>query len=140
MWTKNVKNIKCAPKLTFFNEKKMEKDSDNFWLRKLTLKVNFLTLPHQPNSQNLIISFEYVNSDTKIFLILCPSFENFTTRIAIVQIKSDLINFMTTLCLSRLIRQSMHASNVSLMKKLTLRVKAGTYVTYKLFSMYICSL
>ena len=28
--TKNVNNKKCAPKLIFFNEKKIEKDSDNF--------------------------------------------------------------------------------------------------------------
>ena len=27
---KNVNNQKCAPKLIFFNEKKIEKDSDNF--------------------------------------------------------------------------------------------------------------
>ena len=32
---------KCALKLVFFNEKKTEKDSDNFWNRKLTLKVEF---------------------------------------------------------------------------------------------------
>ena len=28
--SKNVNNKKCAPKLIFFNEKKIEKDSDNF--------------------------------------------------------------------------------------------------------------
>ena len=38
-FSKNVNNIKCAPKLIFFNEKKIEKDSDTFWHRKLTLKV-----------------------------------------------------------------------------------------------------
>ena len=27
---KNVNNKKCAPKLIFFNKKKIEKDSDNF--------------------------------------------------------------------------------------------------------------
>ena len=32
---------KRAPKLIFFNEKKIEKDSDDFWIRKLTLKVKF---------------------------------------------------------------------------------------------------
>ena len=46
--SKNVNNKKCAPK--FFNEKKIEKDSDIFWHRKLTLKVrvilHFLTPPH----------------------------------------------------------------------------------------------
>ena len=43
MLSKNVNNKKCAPKLIFFNEKKIEKDSDNFWHRKLTLKVKRLS-------------------------------------------------------------------------------------------------
>ena len=38
-FSKNVNNKKHAPKLIFFNEKKIEKDADNFWCRKLTLKV-----------------------------------------------------------------------------------------------------
>ena len=38
MLSKSVNNKKCAPKLIFFKEKKIEKDSDNFWYRKLTLK------------------------------------------------------------------------------------------------------
>ena len=38
-FSKNVNNKKHAPKLIYFNEKKIEKDSDNFWHRKLTLKV-----------------------------------------------------------------------------------------------------
>ena len=42
MLSKNVNNKKCAPKLIFFYEKKIEKDSDNFWYRKLTLKVKRL--------------------------------------------------------------------------------------------------
>ena len=42
MLSKNVNNKKCASKLIFFNEKKIEKDSDNFWYRKLTLKVKRL--------------------------------------------------------------------------------------------------
>ena len=29
-FSKNVNNKKCAPKLVFFNEKKIEKDSDDF--------------------------------------------------------------------------------------------------------------
>ena len=28
--SKNVSNKKCAPKLVFFNEKKIKKDSDDF--------------------------------------------------------------------------------------------------------------
>ena len=60
--SKNVNNNKCAPELIFFNEKKIQKDSDDFWHRKLTLKVKFwyfLTAPHYSNFQNLVISFEY---------------------------------------------------------------------------------
>ena len=30
MSSKNVQNNKCAPKLVFFNEKKFEKDSNDF--------------------------------------------------------------------------------------------------------------
>ena len=43
-------------------KKKIEKDSDDCWHRKLTLKVKlwyFLTAPHYSNFQNLVISFEY---------------------------------------------------------------------------------
>ena len=42
--------------------KKNQKDSDDFWHRKLTLKVKFwyfLTASHYSNFQNLVISFEY---------------------------------------------------------------------------------
>ena len=42
--------------------KKDQKDSDDFWHRKLTSKVKFwyfLTAPHYSNFQNLVISFEY---------------------------------------------------------------------------------
>ena len=35
MLSKNVNNKKCAPKLIFFNEKKIEKDSEIF------LKIDF---------------------------------------------------------------------------------------------------
>ena len=60
----NVNNKKCAPKLVFFNEKKIEKDSYDFRHRKLIMKVefwHFLTTPHYTNSQNSITSFEYVD-------------------------------------------------------------------------------
>ena len=33
---------KCAPKLVFFNEKKIEKDWDDFRHRKLILTVKFM--------------------------------------------------------------------------------------------------
>ena len=39
--SKNVFYKKCGPKLIFFNEKKIQKDSNDFWHRKLTLKVRF---------------------------------------------------------------------------------------------------
>ena len=55
---KNVGNKKCLPKLLFFNEKQIEKYSDDFPHRKLTLKVKFwhiLTPPHYTNSQNSTI-------------------------------------------------------------------------------------
>ena len=41
---------------------KIEKDSDNFWHRKLTLKVkfwHFLIARHYSNSPNLVILFDY---------------------------------------------------------------------------------
>ena len=38
-FSKNVNNKKLAPKLIFFNEKKIEKDSDNFWHRKWKMKL-----------------------------------------------------------------------------------------------------
>jgi tricorn protease-like protein len=75
----------------FFNEKN-EKDSEDFWHRKLTLKVkfwHFLTPPHHNNSQNSIISFRYVDSLAKIFLILYPRLKNSTTHIAIFCIASQ---------------------------------------------------
>ena len=89
MLSKNANNKKCAPKLIFFNEKKIEKDWDDFRNKKLTLKVkfwHFLTPPHYTNSQNSRISFGYVDFQAKIFLILYPPFENSTTRIAILHI------------------------------------------------------
>ena len=50
MLSKNFNNKRCAPKLIFFNEKKFEKDSNNFWHRKLTLKVKFWHLLTKPQS------------------------------------------------------------------------------------------
>ena len=92
-YQKMSKTKKCAPKLIFFNEKKIEKDSEDFWHRKLTLKVKFwlfLTPPHYTNSQNSIISFGYVDFLAKIFPILYPPLENSTTRITIIYMR-DLV-------------------------------------------------
>ena len=65
MLSKNVKNKKCAPELVFFNEIKIKKNSYNFWHRKLTFESQILALfdtSLYTNSQNSIISFEYVDS------------------------------------------------------------------------------
>ena len=41
---KNHFNKKCAPKLLFFNEKKIQKDLDDFGDKKFTSKVQFFAL------------------------------------------------------------------------------------------------
>ena len=53
-FSKNVNNNKDAPKLIFFNEKKIKKDSDNFWHRKLTLKVRNKDFQSPPAKRTLI--------------------------------------------------------------------------------------
>ena len=53
MLSKNVNKQNVLLNWYSSMKKNLEKDSDNFWNRKLTP-------PHQPNSQNSIISFEYV--------------------------------------------------------------------------------
>ena len=45
-----------------------------------------LSVSPKLNTQNLIISFRYVDSEAKILLILYPPFENSTTHIAITSI------------------------------------------------------
>ena len=52
--------------------------------RKLTLKVTFWQLTVNPKLKNqYVISFEYVDSQAKIFLNLYPPLENSTNRVAI---------------------------------------------------------
>ena len=61
-FSKNINSKKCAPKIIFFNEFFFQKDSDDFWHRKFTLKVQkwyFLKNCHQMETQNLVISFDY---------------------------------------------------------------------------------
>ena len=67
-WFKKLKSAKNAfykkgaPKLIFFNEKKIQKDSEDFWHRKFTLKIqnwHFLTNCDWTETQNLVISFDY---------------------------------------------------------------------------------
>jgi hypothetical protein len=112
--SKNVNNKKCAPKLKFFNEKKIEKDSDNFWYRKLTLKVKrlgdfalFDTSPltqfsncWKPKANFLRACQHFISYDNEIFLrmptlkyywckmylILYPPLGNLTTNVAIMYI------------------------------------------------------
>ena len=68
-------------------KKKDQKESIDFRHEILTWKVRFwllLTTAHYVNSQNAIISLEDIDFFPKIFLILYPSLENWTTRITIV--------------------------------------------------------
>ena len=58
--SKNVNKRKAAPKLIFFNEKKIWNDSDDFWHRKLTLKVRIL---------QYFTAFMQVYSRPKLFLL-----------------------------------------------------------------------
>ena len=44
MLSKNVNNKKCAPKLVFFNEKKIEKDLTDFWTWKIDFESQILAL------------------------------------------------------------------------------------------------
>ena len=56
---------KVISKLTLPKNVNNNKDSDDFWHRKLTLKVifwHFLTAPHYSNPQNSIIFFGYLYS------------------------------------------------------------------------------
>ena len=90
MLSKNVNNKQCAPKLIFFNEKKIEKDSDNFWYRKLTLKVkrlgDFALFDTSPLTQfskfnNFLWVCWFLGKNLSNFV---PPFENSTTHIAIL--------------------------------------------------------
>ena len=69
-------------------KKKIQKDSDNFWHRKLTLKIkfwHFLKNRHYSKFKNSINSFEFVDFWAKTFLFLYPWLENSTTSTAITQ-------------------------------------------------------
>ena len=85
MLSKNVDNKKCAPKLIFFNEKKIEKDSDNFRHRKLTLKVRILPF---------LTSFTQLTARLKNFLrfwLLVLDLKEGLVECAIVCVKSEVI-------------------------------------------------
>ena len=80
---------KCATKLVFFNENK-EKDLDDFWHQKLTLKIKFLmskiffynTPLHQISKFNNFLWVCWLLS--KNISNFVPPLENFTTRAAIL--------------------------------------------------------
>ena len=63
-------------------KKKIEKDSDDFWHKKLTLKVkfwHFFTPPHYTNSQISIISFGYswlLGKNPSKFVLLVQKLDN----------------------------------------------------------------
>ena len=74
MLSKNVTNKKCALKLIFFNENKIEKYSDDFPHRKLSLKVklgHFLTPSQYTNYQNyffLLLVFRFLGKNLSKFV------------------------------------------------------------------------
>ena len=70
----------CAPKLLFFNEKKMRKIRMSFDIEKSNFGI-FWQLAINPKLK--IQSFPLILRQ-KLFLILYPPFENSTTGIAIV--------------------------------------------------------
>ena len=101
MLSKNVNNTKCAPKLIFFNEKKIEKDSDNFWhgLRTPRQEIAFTArpkiqsqsqifryggstfcLPHRPNFSDIfdlcLHWVSVVRVSTQYALYYLPNFLN----------------------------------------------------------------
>ena len=73
-----------------------------FSLKNTNLGAHFLLVEFcdkiYANSQNSTISFEYVDSQAKIFLILYPPFEYSTTRTAIVP--TALLNFQSSYLVS----------------------------------------
>ena len=76
--------------IDFLQWKKIQKDFNDFWHRKLTLNVKFWQVWHL--SITLICKIQWfhltkVDFEPKTILILYPSLENSTTPIAIVYIK-----------------------------------------------------
>ena len=70
---------KFAPTFVFFNENKIQKDLDDFWCRKLTLKV-----PITPILKIQWFHQTAVDFLAKTFVILYTYLENSTTNIAIL--------------------------------------------------------
>ena len=85
MLSKNVNNKNCA----ILQWKINQKDSDDFWRRKLTLKFSFGTFWHLPITPICKIQWfplTAVDLETKNFLILYTSLENSTTGIDLMKI------------------------------------------------------
>ena len=119
MLSKNANNKKFAPKLIFFNEKKIEKDSDNFCHRKLTLKVrfcHFLKIWHYVCWQKTVILIEHVEFFLKFHLIQYPSLGNLTTHIAIFQTRptpnGGQVRLVIVILLSALLEIGLSASHI----------------------------
>ena len=73
---------------SYSSMKKSHKDWNDFWCRKLTLKVrfrHFLTPPHYTNLQNSMISFDYSWFFTQNLSNFVSLLENSTTDIAIIK-------------------------------------------------------
>ena len=80
--SKNVNYKKSAPKFVFFNEKN-EKESDDFWHRKLSFESQIFPLFDTSTLRQFAKLYNFL-TQPKTFLILYPSFENSKTIIAIV--------------------------------------------------------
>ena len=94
--SKNVINKKCVPKFVLFNEKKIQRDSDDFLRKKIESQISTLFDPIYTNSQSSIISFDYSWFLAKKLLIFYPSLENSTTGIAILGIMPHIEIFGST--------------------------------------------
>ena len=79
MLSKNVNDKKCIPELIFFNEKKIEKDSDNFLRRKFTLKVKYWHFFTPPYFDIKILYPTLENSITCISILNKGSFDKRST-------------------------------------------------------------
>ena len=86
-------NISKNVPLNWYSSMKKVKYFDDFWCRKLTLKVNFGTFWHLPITPILKIqqfSFGYVDFRQKIFPILYSPLEKLTTRITILSMVKNI--------------------------------------------------
>ena len=96
LW-RNVNKKNCAARFIFFNEKKSERFRIFLDIEKLTLKVkfwHFLKPCRYSNSQNSIISFDYLKLIFSQKLYNYPSLENSTTGITIFSMNLRTLKFL----------------------------------------------